>query len=75
MTSLDLICEEPYKIGAIGSVIFIGFTIGSIFFVGLTDILGRKTGKYLLYNHYSDFSFISGNTNRHSFFIYFWVWA
>lgn len=30
MTSLDLICEEPYKIGLMGSVSFISFSIGSL---------------------------------------------
>ena len=45
MADLDLICEEPYKIGFIGSGNFIGFTIGSLIFVKFADDYGRKAGK------------------------------
>ena len=42
MTNLDLICEEPYKIGLIGSISFISFSIGSLFISRMSDKVGRK---------------------------------
>ena len=42
MTKLDLFCEEPYKIGLIGAVSFISFSLGSIMFTRAADKLGRK---------------------------------
>lgn len=42
MTNLDLICEEPYQIGLIGSVSFISFSIGSLFTSTVADTYGRK---------------------------------
>jgi MFS family permease len=42
MTQLDLICEEPYKIGLIGAVYFISFSLGSLMFTGIIDYKGRK---------------------------------
>ena len=42
MTNLDLICEEPYKIGMIGVLSFIGFSVGSILITPLSDKFGRR---------------------------------
>lgn len=30
MTELDLICQEPYKIGLLGSISFMSFSLGSV---------------------------------------------
>jgi MFS family permease len=43
MTELDLVCEEPYKIGFIGAVSFISFSLGSVLFTRIADKLGRKS--------------------------------
>lgn len=43
MTDLDLICEEPIKIGLLGTICFISFSIGSILLTNQADIRGRKT--------------------------------
>lgn len=37
MTELDLICEEPYKIGLMGALSFISFTLGSAFITRIAD--------------------------------------
>ena len=42
MTDLNLICEEPYKIGLIGSISFISFSLGSLFTSKLADTYGRR---------------------------------
>ena len=42
MTKLDLICEEPYLIGFIGSIGFISLSIGSIVLSKSIDHYGRK---------------------------------
>jgi len=42
MTNLDLICEEPYQIGLMGSVCFISFSIGSLLTSQLPDTYGRR---------------------------------
>jgi MFS family permease len=42
MTKLDLVCEEPYKIGFIGAVSFISFSLGSLMFTKIIDKVGRK---------------------------------
>lgn len=42
MTKMDLICQEPYLIGFIGSISFISLAIGSIVFSKAIDQLGRK---------------------------------
>jgi len=41
MTELDLVCEEPYKIGLLGSVSFMAYSLGSLFMSSLGDKLGR----------------------------------
>jgi len=43
MTKLDLICEEPYLIGLIGSISFISLSIGSIVLSKAIDKHGRKS--------------------------------
>ena len=42
MTQLDLICEQPYKIGLMGVISFISFSFGSILFTNMIDWAGRK---------------------------------
>ena len=42
MTDLDLICEEPYKIGLLGTISFLSFSIGSVLILSYADFLGRK---------------------------------
>jgi MFS family permease len=42
MTDYNFICAKPYEIGFMASVNFIGFTIGSLFFVRMADVYGRK---------------------------------
>ena len=42
MTKMDLICEEPYLIGFIGSISFIALSIGSFAFSKAIDQYGRK---------------------------------
>lgn len=42
MTQLDLICEQPYKIGLMGVISFISFSVGSILFTNIIDWAGRK---------------------------------
>lgn len=42
ITELDLICEEPYKIGLIGAIYFVSFPLGGLLFTGLIDSKGRK---------------------------------
>ena len=42
MTKMDLICDEPYLIGFIGSISFISLSIGSIVFSKSIDHYGRK---------------------------------
>lgn len=42
MTQLDLICEEPFKIGLIGAIYFVSFSLGSLMFTGIIDYKGRK---------------------------------
>jgi hypothetical protein len=37
MTDLNLICEEPYKIGLLGALSFISFTLGSAFITRIAD--------------------------------------
>ena len=41
MADLNLICEEPYKIGMIGSVSFISFSLGSLVTTQIAD-KGRR---------------------------------
>jgi MFS family permease len=43
MTDLDLICAKPYKIGLIGFITFLSFSIGSIIITKITDKKGRKS--------------------------------
>lgn len=43
MTKLDLICEEPYLIGLIGSISFISLSLGSIALSKAIDKYGRKS--------------------------------
>lgn len=43
MTELDLICEEPYKIGLIGAIYFVSYSFGSLMFTGMIDNKGRKS--------------------------------
>lgn len=43
MTKMDLICNEPYLIGFIGSISFISLSIGSIVFSKTIDQYGRKS--------------------------------
>jgi MFS family permease len=43
MTKLDIICEEPYKVGLIGSFSFVGFSLGSLFISRLSDKYGRRS--------------------------------
>lgn len=47
MTELDLICEEPIKIGLIGSMSFLSFSLGSVLLTKEADKHGRK--KTVLY--------------------------
>jgi MFS family permease len=42
ITELNLVCEDPRKIGGIGSSYFIGTVFSLILFVRLSDIYGRK---------------------------------
>jgi MFS family permease len=42
MTDYNFLCAKPYEIGFMASVNFIGFTIGSLFFVRMADVYGRK---------------------------------
>ena len=42
MTQLDLICEDPYKVGLLGAISFISFSIGSLLITRVVDIYGRK---------------------------------
>lgn len=42
ITDLNLVCEEPYKIGLIGALSFISFAIGSAFITKLADVSGRR---------------------------------
>lgn len=42
MTDYGLLCSQPYEIGLMASVNFIGFTFGSLLFVRLADLYGRK---------------------------------
>src|SRR5258708_1953992 len=42
ITQYDLVCTEPYKISLLGSLMFSGLLIGSIFVSRLGDIYGRK---------------------------------
>ena len=42
MTENDLICEEDYKIGMLGAVVFFGFVLSAFTIMPLPDILGRK---------------------------------
>ena len=42
MTDKGLLCSEPYEIGLMASVNFIGFTLGSALFVRFADSYGRK---------------------------------
>ena len=37
----ELICNE-HKVGAIGSTLFIGFMVGSLCLMRITDLVGRK---------------------------------
>ena len=39
---MDLLCEKDYKIGLFGSLYFVGFFIGSAFFLRFADIYGRR---------------------------------
>lgn len=41
-TQLDLICEEPYKIGLIGAIFYLSSSLGSFLFTNLADRRGRK---------------------------------
>lgn len=42
MTEMNLICEEDYKIGLLGTIIFFGFMLSSVTLMPTADILGRK---------------------------------
>lgn len=42
MTDLNMICEEPYKIGFLGSFSFISFSVGGLLISKQADVLGRK---------------------------------
>lgn len=42
MTELNLICEEPIKIGLMGAISFASFSIGSLTFTDMIDSKGRK---------------------------------
>lgn len=42
VTDLDLVCEEPYKIGLIGALSFISFSIGSALITKQADVSGRR---------------------------------
>jgi MFS family permease len=42
MTELDMICEEPFKIGLLGALGFISFALGSAFITRIADLKGRK---------------------------------
>mmetsp|Transcript_8838 Transcript_8838/g.7817 ORF Transcript_8838/g.7817 Transcript_8838/m.7817 type:complete len:88 (-) Transcript_8838:942-1205(-) len=39
---MDLYCVDKWKIGLFGSMYYFGYLIGSICFVNLSDIYGRK---------------------------------
>lgn len=50
--ALGLECESPERMGAIGSTFFVGFMIGAIVFLRLSDIIGRRylvLGAYILH--------------------------
>ena len=38
----DLLCEEKYKIGLLGSMFFVGVIVGTLFIPALADAFGRK---------------------------------
>lgn len=42
MTDLNLICEEPYKIGLLGTISFLSFSLGSVLLTNQADKIGRK---------------------------------
>ncbi|CAI2363809.1 unnamed protein product [Moneuplotes crassus] len=42
ITSMDLLCKEDYVIGLFGSLYFVGFFIGSAFFLRFADLKGRR---------------------------------
>lgn len=42
ITDLNLLCEDPYKIGLIGALSFVSFAIGSAFITKKADVLGRR---------------------------------
>jgi MFS family permease len=42
MTDHDWVCEEPFKIGLLGLISFLSFSIGSLFFTNQIDTHGRK---------------------------------
>lgn len=43
MTDLDLTCEEPIKIGLLGAIGFISFSIGSALITRVADVYGRRS--------------------------------
>ena len=50
--ALSLECESEERMGAIGSTFFVGFMIGAIIFLRLSDLVGRKyvvLGAYILH--------------------------
>lgn len=42
MTSLDLICEPPFRIGLVGSINLLAVALGSVLLTSYADVLGRK---------------------------------
>lgn len=42
ITEMDLVCEEDYKIGLLGSLVFLGFMLSSLTIMPFADIFGRK---------------------------------
>lgn len=42
ITDLDLVCEDPFKIGLLGALSFISFAIGSAFITKQADMSGRR---------------------------------
>ena len=42
ITMMDLVCASDYQIGLFGSMYFIGFFIGSAWFMRIADIKGRR---------------------------------
>ena len=42
ITEYDWVCEEPFKIGFLGMISFVSFSIGSLFFTNQIDTHGRK---------------------------------